>query len=73
MTDPTPEPNAAALARYLSGESGPAEAEAIRRWIEAAPERRRSFEALKAAWSAAAERSGPWDLDAMWSRIASSH
>src|SRR6266568_2629904 len=70
MTDPTTEPNAAALARYLSGESGPAEAEAIRRWIDAAPERRRSFEALKAAWSAAAERSGTWDLDAMWSRIA---
>ncbi len=70
MTDPTPEPNAAALARYLSGESGPAEAEAIRRWIEADPERRRSLEALKAAWSAATEGSGPWDLDAMWSRIA---
>ncbi len=70
MTDPTPEPNAAALARYLSGESGPAEAEAIRRWIEADPERRRGLEDVKAAWSAAAEQSGGWDLDAMWSRIA---
>src|SRR5436190_8511652 len=70
MTDPIPEPNAAALARYLSGESGPAEAQAIRRWLEADPERRRSLEELKAAWSAAAQRSGPWDLDAMWSRIA---
>ncbi len=70
MTDLIPEPNAAALARYLSGESGPTEAEAIRRWIEADPERRRSLEALRAAWSAAAEGSGPWDLDAMWSRIA---
>src|SRR5712691_8370429 len=70
MTNPTPEPNAAALARYLSGESGPAEAEAIRRWIEADPERRRGLEDLKAAWSAAAEQSGGWDLDAMWSRIA---
>jgi transmembrane sensor len=70
MTDPTPEPNAAALARYLSGESGPAEADAIRRWIEEDPERRRSLEELKAAWSAAAEQSGGWDLDAMWSRIA---
>src|SRR5437773_12155326 len=70
MTDPTPEPNAAALARYLSGESGPAEAEAIRRWIEVDPERHRSLEELKAAWSAAAEQSGSWDLDAMWSRNA---
>src|SRR2546429_8326617 len=70
MTDPILEPNAAALARYLCGESGPAEAEAIRRWIEADPERRRGLEDLKAAWSAAAEQSGGWDLDAMWSRIA---
>ena len=70
MTDISPEPNAAALARYLSGESGPAEAEAIRRWIEADPERHQRLEELKAAWSAASEQPGGWDLDAMWSRIA---
>lgn len=59
----------AALARFLSGECDSAEAAAIRRWIEADPERRRRVEALRAAWQEAERDEREWDTDALWAGI----
>jgi transmembrane sensor len=70
MTDHLPEPTDTTLARYLSGECDPAEAEAIRRWIEADPERRRRVDALRAAWLEAGRAPVQWDTEAMWTGVS---
>ncbi len=58
------------LARYLAGECTPQEAEEIRRWLEADPERQRLAEELKPAWDAATTSSTNWDTPASWQRLA---
>jgi transmembrane sensor len=70
MSDLPDEFDHATLARYLSGECGPLEAERIRRWIEADPERRRRMEALGAAWAEAQSGGPAWNPDALWKRIS---
>lgn len=70
MTDHTPDFNDVALARYLSGECDPAEDAAIRRWIEADPERRQRVEALRALWREAERPAAAWDTDAMWGEVS---
>ena len=59
----------AALARYLSGESDPREAEAIRCWIDASPERPALVEALRRVWAEAAVPHQEWDIEAALPRI----
>jgi len=63
-----PDPDPMALARYLSGESEPAERLAIEQWIGASSEHRVLAEAMRAVWSRppAAEFD---PNDAVWSRI----
>ena len=70
MSELPDEIDPATLARYLSGECGPAEAERIRSWIDADPKRQQLVEELRSAWTAS-ESAGPrWNLDAMWTRIS---
>lgn len=70
MTDHSPDLTDAALARYLSGEADPTEAEAIARWIEADPERRRRVDALRALWLEAESSPMQWNTDAMWAEVS---
>jgi transmembrane sensor len=69
MTDQASGFSDAALARYLSGECDSAEGEAIARWIEADPERRRRVESLRAAWAEAERPLVDWDTESMWARV----
>jgi transmembrane sensor len=56
--------DSAALARYVHGESDPAEVEAVERWVTADPENAKTVEMLRLAFNRVTE-------DAMWSGIAS--
>ncbi len=69
MHDLSPDTDWAALARYLSGESASGEAEAIRRWIDASPERSILVDGLRQVWSEAAVPQGEWDVEAALPRI----
>jgi transmembrane sensor len=70
MTDHLPEPTDTTLARYLSGECDLAEAEAVRRWVEADPERQRRVEALRELWLQAGRPPVQWDTEAMWAGVS---
>jgi transmembrane sensor len=61
--------DALALARYLSGEVGPAEAARIRAWIERDPRRQATVDRLRAAWTAAPLAEFDAD-DALWRRMS---
>jgi transmembrane sensor len=63
-----PDPDPMALARYLSGESEPAERLAIEQWIAASSEHRAVVEAMRAVWSRPPAAEFDPD-DAVWSRI----
>jgi ferric-dicitrate binding protein FerR (iron transport regulator) len=65
----TTPPDAAALLRYVSGESPLAEADWIRRWATADPDREASIAELRSAWERGARRQAEWDGTALWSRI----
>src|SRR5207249_10288295 len=60
----------ARLAQYFAGACTPAEADEVRRWIEADLERQRLVEDLRAAWDAAATPGTAWDTPAAWQRLS---
>jgi transmembrane sensor len=60
--------DAATLARYLSGECGPADTRTIERWIDADPARRARVDALRKAWTGelgASASPTPWRVGEM--------
>lgn len=67
--DLTPPTDWTALARYLSGESEPWEADAIRRWIDAEPGRDELVDALRGVWSEAAAPREQWDVEGAVQKI----
>jgi transmembrane sensor len=60
----------ARLGRYLAGECTGAEADEIRRWIEADPAHGQVVEELRVIWEAAATPTGKWDTPGAWRRLA---
>jgi ferric-dicitrate binding protein FerR (iron transport regulator) len=64
-------PDAAALLRYVSGESPIAEADWIRRWAAADQNREASLAELREAWERGTGPVAEWDGTALWSRIES--
>jgi transmembrane sensor len=64
-------PDAAALLRFVSGQSALAEAEVIRSWIAADPGRQSSIEELRAAWESTPAAVPAWDRDGVWARLRS--
>jgi transmembrane sensor len=58
------------LARYFAAECTADEADEIRRWIEADPERGRLVDEMRAAWDVAGVASTEWDTPASWQRLA---
>jgi transmembrane sensor len=64
-------PDAAALLRYVSGESPLAEADWIRRWVAAEPNREASIAELRDAWERGAAPIAEWNGAPLWSRIES--
>jgi len=57
------------LARYFAGACTPTEADEIRRWIEADPERQQLVDEVRAAWDVAATPDTAWDTPAAWQRL----
>src|SRR3569623_3225493 len=68
---PAVPPDTAALLRYVSGDSPLAEADWIRRWVAANPDREASIAELREAWERGAMPTAKWDGAALWSRIES--
>lgn len=64
------EPDWIALGRYFAGECTDGEAEEIRRWIEADPDRARLVQQLRVSWEAAATPTLAWDSQAAWRRLS---
>jgi transmembrane sensor len=64
-------PDAAALLRYVSGESPLAEADWIRRWTASNPDREASIAELRDAWKRGTLPVAKWDGTALWHRIES--
>jgi ferric-dicitrate binding protein FerR (iron transport regulator) len=62
-------PDSLTLARYLSGEASPADAEQVERWMAAAPANAELLESLRAIWTRRAPPEFDPD-DAVWNRIA---
>src|SRR3989442_9954839 len=60
----------ARLAQYFAGACTPAEADEIRRWIEAEPKRQQLVDELREAWAAAAVPGTAWDTPAAWQRLS---
>jgi transmembrane sensor len=60
----------ARLAQYFAGTCTPEEADEVRRWIEADPERQRLVDELRGAWEAAAVPGTAWDTPAAWQRLS---
>jgi ferric-dicitrate binding protein FerR (iron transport regulator) len=60
----------ARLGRYLAGESTPAEADEIRRWIEADPAHRQLVGELREIWEGAGTPAANWDTPVAWRRLA---
>ena len=60
----------ARLAQYFAGACTPAEADEVRRWIEAEPERQQLVDELRAAWDAAAMPGTVWDTPTAWHRLS---
>jgi transmembrane sensor len=69
-TSATP-PDTAALLRYVSGESTLAEADWIRRWAAANPDREASIAELRDAWDRSTLPAVAWNASALWHRIES--
>ncbi|HEX8849779.1 MAG TPA: FecR domain-containing protein [Gemmatimonadaceae bacterium] len=68
--DPTAEPfDWEAIARYLAGESAPAEARAVRLWLDARPDRAAVVEALDRSIARLAAVDASVDLDAALARV----
>ncbi|HWZ59070.1 MAG TPA: FecR domain-containing protein [Gemmatimonadaceae bacterium] len=59
----------ATLARYLAGECTPDEADAVRRWVAADPDRMDLVAGMRAAFDAAPVTPPRPDIDAMWRRV----
>jgi ferric-dicitrate binding protein FerR (iron transport regulator) len=57
------------LARFVSGECSPEEAEATRRWIAARPEREQLTESLREISATSALDPRDWDTSAAWERL----
>src|SRR5690625_3028018 len=55
--------------RYLSGECSPEETKQVERWIEASPENRKTFEAIKKIWEVKPQQELRTDLAEAWSRL----
>src|SRR2546429_31080 len=60
----------ARLAQYFAGACTPAEADGVRHWIEAEPERQQLVDELRAAWDAAATPGTAWDTPTAWQRLS---
>jgi transmembrane sensor len=60
-----PTMDAEVLDRYLAGESTPAEAEGVRRWLEESPGRAEAFQALRTAGTSF----HAWDAASAWNRL----
>src|SRR3989442_11760912 len=60
----------ARLAKYFAGACTPGEADEVRRWIEADPERQGLVDELRAAWDAAATPGTAWDTPTAWQRLS---
>jgi transmembrane sensor len=58
-----------ALARYFAGELADREAEALRRWMDADPERRQLVERLREVWAQARALRQSWNAEAALRRI----
>lgn len=63
-------PSDETLARVLSGNPAPGEAEAVAAWAGSDPVRMNQLEQLRAAWSTSTP-GATWDVDRAWSRVAS--
>jgi transmembrane sensor len=63
-------PDSAALLRFVSGRSPLPEAEAIRSWIAADPDRRASIAELRAAWQSTPAAAPEWDRDGVWAKLS---
>ena len=62
--------DAAVLARYLSGESTPAEAALVDAWIANDPGKRADFDEIRRTWSASFPLERSVDVDKAWARLA---
>jgi ferric-dicitrate binding protein FerR (iron transport regulator) len=56
------------LARYVSGEAGADERQAVERWAAQSPGNGAMLDAARRRWNAAIEP-GTWDVDAAWKRL----
>src|SRR5215204_1293878 len=63
-------PDSAALLRFVSGRSPLPEAEAIRGWIAADPDRQASITELRAAWQSMPAAAPEWDRDGVWAKLS---
>jgi transmembrane sensor len=59
------------LARYFSGEAGPAERSELERWIADDPPRQEEVASLRRLWDDAGLTPSPRRIEAMWSALAS--
>jgi transmembrane sensor len=57
------------LERYLAGECAPAEAAAIRRWVDASPENREVLATVRAVWDAVAQDAPRFDSGVAWQKL----
>ena len=64
-------PDSAALLRFVSEQSALPEAEAIRSWIAADPDRQASIDELKAAWQSTRTAAPAWNRDGVWAKLSS--
>ena len=64
-------PDFAALLRFVSGQSALPEAEAIRSWLAADPDRQASVDELRAAWQSTPTAAPAWDRDGVWAKLSS--
>ena len=62
--------DAAMVARYLSGESTPAESALVDAWIASDPQKRAEFDEIRRAWSASFPLERSIDVDKAWARVA---
>lgn len=62
--------DAAMVARYLSGESTPAESALVSAWIASDPKKRVEFDEIRRTWSASFPLERSIDVDKAWGRLA---
>jgi transmembrane sensor len=63
-------PDPAALLRFVSDQSALPEAEAIRSWIAADPDRQASIDELRAAWQSTPTVVPEWDREGVWGKLS---